>query len=55
MLEVTMEEKSPDVYTDSVIGEFEEKEIIEVDLDLEDSSEEDTDILCVDCSDVTFV
>ena len=45
MLEVTMEEKSPDVYTDSVIGEFEEKEIIEVDLDLEDSSEEDTDIL----------
>ena len=55
MLEVTMEEKSPDVYTDSVIGEFEEKEIIEVDLHIEDSSEEDTDILCVDCSDVTFV
>ena len=51
MLEVTMEEESTDVETDSVMGELEEKEIIEVDLDPEVSFDEDTDILCVDDQD----
>ena len=51
MLEVTMEEESTDVETDSAMGELEEKEIIEVDLDPEVSFDEDTDILCVDDQD----
>ena len=47
MLEVTMEEEPTEAEVDSA-GVCEEKEILEVDLEPEESTEEDAEVLCVD-------